>query len=127
MLVKSVDEFHQDYNEDSITELKKCALYIQEHVEKLYDHYEIYISGDESEEITEKLYHTMLIHVSESAEELDKEEAEIISDILEDFEERGKRSTGNILALIGKAGTIEDTRHEKVTQLATKIAEYQSR
>lgn len=124
--MKSIQEYHDQFSETvEEDDFKRIALYLEHYTEELVGAYQVNAGEDEITEATENLYRTMLYQLDSISEELDSNPQSIVTDILEDLEAGDSRAAGNVRALIGKAGTEEETRHPVLTVLAKRIVDRQ--
>jgi len=123
--MKDISEYHEKYSKDLDAEdLEEVALYIEHYVEKLVDTYDVNADQEQIEEASVNLYQTLLGQIDESVEKMESNPQSILSDILEDLDSGGDRAAGDMMALIGKAGTEEETRHPVITVLAKRIVDH---
>lgn len=125
--MESLEDLHEFYDRRGIDEstLKRIAIYIEKYSEALFDVYDIEITEDEIEVVSIRLYKTLLHQGRSQSMELEIEAEEIIQQVLHDFEDNEMTAFGNLMAIIGKAGTIDETRHPKITELGVQITEDQ--
>lgn len=106
--------------------MKKIALYIENYLNILFRYHDIETTDEEFEEASVKLYQTLLHQSKSMSMKLDKDAEDILDSTLEDFEaDDTQKAYGNMMALVGKAGTIEELRHPKVTELGVDMAKRQ--
>jgi hypothetical protein len=119
-----IEELHNFFNKRGFREdnLKKIAIYIEKYADILFSHYNIQIEKNELEVVSVKLYKTLLHQARTQSMQIDQSAEQILLDVLNDFDSNTEEAMGDMIAIIGKAGTIEDTRHPKITHLGQKIA-----
>lgn len=125
--MESVEELHEFFDKRGVKEenLKKCALYVEKYSKIIYSSYNVDITDEQAEIVSVKLYKTLLHQCKSMSMQIDKSAEDVFREVLEDFDSGEEKAIGNLIATIGKAGTIEDTRHPKITQLAQEIAKEQ--
>lgn len=125
--MESLENLHEFYDRRGVDDstLKRIAIYIERYAEALFDVYGIEITEDEIEDVSVRLYKTLLHQGRNQSMELEIEAEEIIQQVLHDFENDEMTAFGNLMAIIGKAGTIDETRHPKITKLGVQITEDQ--
>ena len=126
-LMESIEELHDFFDKRGVEQnkLKKSALYVENYTEVLYSAYEVNITKEQIEIVSVNLYKTLLHQCKTMSMQIEKPAEDIIKEVLKDFESGEEEAIGNLIAIIGKAGTIEDTRHPKITEIAQKIAKQQ--
>lgn len=124
----SIEDLHKFFDRRGVNEvnLKRCALYIENYSKIIYSFYDVSITDEQIEIVSVKLYKTLLHQCKTMSMQIDKQAEDIIREVLNDFDSNEEEAIGNLIAVVGKAGTIEDTRHPKITQLAQEIAKQQS-
>lgn len=123
--IEQLQDFFEkrDVEEDK---MKRIALYIENYLNILFRYHDVETTDEEFEEASVKLYQTLLHQSKSMSMELDEDAENILDDTLRDFEaEDTKKAYGNMMALVGKAGTIEDLRHPKITELGVEMAKKQ--
>lgn len=126
--MEDIDKLHEFYERRDVSQakLQKIALYIENYLNILLRHYDIETTNEELEEASVKLYQTLLHQSKSMSMELNQDAEDILNGTLKDFEsEDTSDAYGNMMALVGKAGTIEELRHPKITQLGVEMAKEQ--
>lgn len=127
--MESVDDLHVYFERRDVSEdtLMKTAKHIETYSETLFERYDIQIGEDEKDTVDILLYKTLLHTCRNQSMQFDRKGEEILEDVIDDFEsEESDRILGNMMLLIGKAGTIEETRHSKITKLGIELSEDES-
>lgn len=126
--MNEISELNDFYVNKGVKEsdLKKIALYIHNYAKIMFKHYNISITESELEDASIKLYHTLLYQAKSIGEDTNKEAEDILYKTLDDFES-GTVEDGydNMIFLVGKSGTEEKLRQEKITELGIMISEDQ--
>lgn len=126
--MESTEELQDFFEEKDIEQekMKKIALYVENYLNILFRHHDVETTEEEFEEASVNLYRTLLYQSKSVSEELEKEPEDILNNTLSDFEaEDTGKAYGNMMALVGKAGTVEELRHPKITELGVRMAERQ--
>ena len=125
--MESIKELHNFFDKRGVEQnkLKKSALYVENYTKVLCSAYEVNITKEQIEIVSVNLYKTLLHQCKTMSMQIEKPAEDIIKEVLKDFESGEEEAIGNLIAIIGKAGTIEDTRHPKITEIAQKIAKQQ--
>jgi hypothetical protein len=130
--MKNIDEFNKYFIDSGIEkqDLMECSLRIHAYMESITKSYNIDIDNEHHEQISEKVYKTLLNHIYETAQEDENIEQEgtkrnskyVFKSVLKDLREGGEAGTGTIMFLIGKSGINEETRHNTLTLIASLIS-----
>lgn len=128
--MKSIEELNQYFRNNGVSqeELEECALRIHAYMESILESYNINIDKNHHEEISEKVYLTLLNHIDESSRDTSESSKtarnvkSVFNGVLEDLREGGESGTGSIMFLIGKSGINEETRHNTLTLIASLIS-----
>lgn len=125
--MEDIEELHNFFDKRGFPEenLKKIALYIEKYAQILFSSYNVSIQDEELEVVSIKMYKTLLHQARTQSMQIDQSAERILLDVLNDFDSDAEDAMGDMIAIIGKAGTIEDTRHPKITELGQKIADEQ--
>lgn len=130
--MKDIDEFNKHFIETGIEkqDLMECSLRIHAYMESIMESYNIDIDDEHHEQISEKVYKTLLNHIYETSqddEDINQQETKrnskyVFESVLEDLREGGEAGTGTMMFLIGKSGINEETRHNTLTLIASLIS-----
>lgn len=128
--MKSIEKLNKYFinNDISQQELEECALRIHAYMESILESYNISIDKDHHEELSEKVYLTLLNHIDESSRDTSESDKtarnvkSVFNGVLEDLREGGESGTGTMIFLIGKSGINEETRHNTLTLIASLIS-----
>lgn len=124
----TIEELHEFFDKRGFSDekLKKVAICVHRYGSALFDVYDVHVNDEQMEIISVHLYRTLLHQCKSMSMQVEDPAEDILSDVLQDFLTDSDKATGNLIAMVGKAGTIEETRHPKITELAQEIAEKQS-